>query len=139
MSLAPALNYLMLVCAWALSKKGVQNPIWEVVHQAGGLTVKVFRDWILHTPGTKIEIAPGNRFLLEELLKTVHTPYGGTLLIFYDKVSSMFNLMQSYLGTESNHGEIFLPVFVALLLSVGYSTCTMLCIWEPLYYLRFLL
>ena len=52
------------------------------MHQAGGLAVKNFRDWILHTPGTKTEIAPGNRFLLEELLKTVHPPYGGILKIF---------------------------------------------------------
>ena len=84
MSFAPAFNYLMLVWAWALAKNGGQNLIWEVVHQAGGLTVKIFRDWILHTPGTKSEIAPGNRLLLEELLKAVHAPFGGILRIFYD-------------------------------------------------------
>ena len=68
-----------------------------------------FRDWISHAICTKIEGAPGNRFLLEQLLKAVHTPYGGIFGILNDKMASMLKLMQGYLCAESHHREILLP------------------------------
>ena len=117
MSLTPAFNYLMLVRCWTRPKNRIQNSVWKIMQETSGLAVVVFRDRISHAPCTEIEVAPGNRFLLEQLLETVHTPYGGILWILNDKMASMLNLMQSYLCTESHHREIFLPIFMAFLLT----------------------
>ena len=53
----------MLVVARA-PENWIQNSIRKTMHQAGGLVVEDFRDRILHTPGTKIEIEASNRLPL---------------------------------------------------------------------------
>ena len=68
------------------------------------------------------------------------TRHSGVLRIFYDKVSAMFNLMQSYLSAESNHREILLPVIMALLFSLGRAPHAPCCVFGSyMYYFRFLL
>ena len=66
----------------------------------------------------KGKVAPGNRFLLEQLLKAMHTPYAGILGISSGKMASMLKLMQSYLCAESHHREILLPIFLTFLVTL---------------------
>ena len=93
MALAPALNYLMLVCLWTTPENRIQNTFWEVMHETSRLAKIVFRHRITQAVGTKVEIAPGNRLLFNELLKAVDAPYGRILGILNNKMAAMFDLM----------------------------------------------
>ena len=93
MALAPTLNDLMLVCLWTVPENRVKNTFWEVVHETSRLAKIVFRHRMTKAIGTKVKIAPGNRLLFKELLKTVDAPYGRILGILNNEMAAMLNLM----------------------------------------------
>ena len=119
MALAPALNYLMLVCLWTVPKNRIKNTFWEIVQETSRFAKIVFRHRITQAVGTKVEIAPGNRLLFKELLETMDTPYGRILGILNNEMAAMLHLMQCYLSTKTYHWQVPLSIVIALLLSLS--------------------
>ena len=91
----------MVLCAFA--KEGCNGTSWKVVHEVHALLERKIRRWVLESESTHVQKIPSNVGLLSKTQDAFKVPELAALRVFYDEVSALGDLVESYLHTELHH------------------------------------
>ena len=94
---------LLLASVGTLLEDGIQGTWRKVMEETSPLFVELTSLGVLKAKSTEIEISMRNSYISKEILKTMNIPDRGVFRVFYDKFSSMFQLVVSHRGTKSYH------------------------------------
>ena len=98
----------------ALFEQRREHAIWEVVHEAHRLEVKVFSVLVMQTKSTHVENVPTDAGDARKGTHLVKVPHGAGLRVLDDEVAVVPYLMHRYLYAEQHHGHVLLAILFAL-------------------------
>ena len=97
----------------ALFEQRRENAIWEVVHEARRLEVKVFGVLVMQTKSTHVENVPTDARDARKGTHLLKVPHGAGLRVLDDEVAVVPDLMHRYLYAEQHHGHVLLAILFA--------------------------